>query len=44
VAQESLFRGICDSGGLELGDDTDLALELLTKLINQGVFYADDQA
>jgi 50S ribosomal protein L16 3-hydroxylase len=44
-AQESLFSGICNSGGLDLGDDTDLeqALELLTKLINQGIFYADAQ-
>ncbi len=44
-AQEALFSSICNSGGLDLGDGTDLeqALELLTKLINQGIFYADDQ-
>ncbi len=45
VGQEALFASICSSGGLDLGNGTDLdfALELLTKLINQGVFYADDQ-
>jgi 50S ribosomal protein L16 3-hydroxylase len=45
-AQQALFSGICDSGGLDLGEDADLdlAISLLTQLINQGIFYADDQA
>ncbi|NVK41203.1 MAG: cupin domain-containing protein [Oceanospirillaceae bacterium] len=40
--QGPLFASICGGGGLDLGDDTDFAIELLTQLVNQGVFYSDD--
>ncbi|GGO76953.1 cupin [Marinobacterium nitratireducens] len=40
--QGALFASICGGGGLELGEDREFAFELLTQLVNQGVFFADE--